>query len=202
MKVWTVEDFRPLAEATEEQMNARCAYIDKSHEARTFLNRVKKRQQQDAAELAAMLQELKSEEDALRQQVREDANRRAKARLTGQQPPEMDNSAGARLAAIPDERAALEALRGVKEMTPEEREEWGEIHSDLVDAADRSNRANKSVFSIMDRWTALFKEAAQLIGTSEGKADASTYASEAYALNSNPSGGEWSIAYGRKVEQP
>ena len=89
MKVWTVEDFRPLAEATEEQMTARCAYMDKQHEARTFLNRVEKRQQKNAAELTAMLQELKSEEDALRQQVREDANRRAKARLTGQQPPEI-----------------------------------------------------------------------------------------------------------------
>lgn len=200
MKVWTVEDFRPLAEATEEQMSARRDYLDKSCEARTFLNRVKKRQQQDAAALAAMLQELKSEEDALRQQVREDANRRAKARLTGQQPPETNNSAGARLAAIPDERTAIEALHGVKEMTPEECEEWEKLYSDLADAADRSNRANGSVLSMLNSWAVLIKEATQLIGTSEGRADASAYASDAYALNSNPSGGEWAVAYGRKVE--
>lgn len=199
----SLDDFRPLVEAIEEQAAAAAAFSEKKGAAQELLNQINRRQREGAAEIVAMLEELSKEEAALRRQVREETNRRAKARLAGQKPPETDNSAGARLAAIPDERAALDALRGVKEMTPEEREEWETLHSDASDAGDRLRAANRAVNSALQKWRAYFTEAAQIAALSTEDASLAYLERDAYALNSNPAsseddedGGEWSVAYG------
>lgn len=216
----TLNDFQPLVEAIEEQKAAATVYYEKRNIARDLLNRILTRQQEGREQISTMLKELKEEEAALRRQVREDTNKRAKARMTGQPLPEMDNSAGARLAAIPDERAALEALYGVREMLPEEREEWEMLHSDASDAGDRLNRANKATIALLRKWRTYFEEESKAASLSMESARLADLEKDAYALNSNPAssedeeeddiedsrddgeecGGDWSVAYGRKAD--
>lgn len=210
LKAWTLEDFQPFLKAEKEQSEARSAFTRKCDEARAFLDRVASRQMKDAAEIKSMLDELNKEENALRRQVREDTNRRAKARMTGQQPPEADIRAGARLAAIPDERAALEALRDVKEMTPEEREEWEALFSSLRDEETRSQNANSALFRIMSELEKYFDCERKAIAIAASGIKAETYQQDAWKLNSKPAAdmsvdnyepvnGDSSALRGRKV---
>lgn len=186
LKAWTLEDFQPFLKAEKEQSEAHSAFTRKCAEARAFLDRVANRQMKDTAEIKSMLDELNKEESALRRQVREDTNRRAKARMTGQQPPEADIRAGARLAAIPDERAALEALRDVKEMTPEEREEWEALFSSLRDEETRSQNANSALFRIMSELEKYFEGERKAIAIAASGIKAETYQQDAWKLNSKP----------------
>lgn len=209
----SLDDFRPLVEAIEEQEAAATAFYEKCGAARELLDRIASRQDKGAEEVSAMLEELRREEAALRRKVREDTSRRAKARISGQQPPEMDNSAGARLAAIPDERAALEAMMTAKEMTPEEREEWKTLHADARSAGDRLKAANRAVTSELIRWRGYFADEARRAALSVDDSSLDSLVREAYELNSkavqqeeddeeedSADGEDWTVAYGRKAD--
>jgi hypothetical protein len=154
----TLDSFKSLVQALE--VRDRCAddYLSADRKARELLSSIKKRQEKDRRKLSAMLRDLKAEEAALRRKVRSEAADRAKALLTGKEAKDADITAGARLAALPDEMAALETLIVSKRMTDEERELWEEAISELSES-DRAYRAALyACRNELEKWVVFFKE--------------------------------------------
>lgn len=221
-KKLSLDDFRPLVEAMEEQPSAETDYYEKLSAARELLNRIKSRQSEDAEKVNSMLDALSKEETALRKGVRKNASNRARALLAGQQPPETDSNAGARLAAIPDERAALEALRESREMTAEEQEEWVRLHDETRDAAKRLEKINGDIIAELVKWACFFPDERKMAVMSKNSTDLFSLEDDARNLNNNENcveydaiyddyepledesedgnGEDWSIAYGRKAD--
>lgn len=221
-KKLSLDDFRPLVEAMEEQPSAETDYYEKLSAARELLNRIKSRQREDAEKVNSMLDALSKEETALRKEVRKNASNRARALLAGQQPPETDSNAGARLAAIPDERAALEALRESREMTAEEQEEWARLHDEVSSAAKRLEKVNGNLIAALVKWACFFPDERKCAAMSKDSTNLFSLEEDARKLNSNESciefdavcddyeplededeGGnseDWSTAYGRKAD--
>jgi phage protein D len=154
----TLDSFKSLVQALE--VRDRCAddYWSANRKVRELLSSIKKRQEKDRRKLSAMLRDLKAEEAALRRKVRSEAADRAKALLTGKEAKDADITAGARLAALPDEMAALETLIVSKRMTDEERELWEEAISELSES-DRAYRAALYAYrNELEKWVVFFKE--------------------------------------------
>lgn len=178
----TKDSFIPLIEATEERRKCAAAFLDTQSGAREILHRIKARQAAERRRFYNMLSDLKAEEKRLRQKVREEAANRAKAAATGAAAPKVDISTGARLAALPDEIAALEMLIAEKRMTDEERERWAEIVGELSDRATAYERAHRAEVEELTRWKVYFFEAVNYpkwgINT-----DINGILAEGYALN-------------------
>lgn len=138
-----LEALAPLAEAEREHREKWEAYREAVTALRAVVDSIAERQRNDADKITGMLAELEAEEQKLRQTTREQAEARALCRITGQEPPRNDFSAGARLAAIPEEKAALEALRGRRRITDQEREEYEAALEAAQAAADEGRRAAK-----------------------------------------------------------
>ena len=181
-----VSDLQPLEQAVREQQAQETIFQNQYSRAREFLGQVEKRQESRAQEIEAMLAELDSEEASLRKQVREDTSRRAVARINGQKLPESTCEAGARLAAIPDQRTALLALSRVKEMTTAEKEEWDSIHSELSDSADSASEWGKTVIALLLQWSRFFEDGYKKAALSADNRSLDTLLQKAYALNSHP----------------
>ena len=186
-KKLSLDDFRPLVEAMEEQPSAETDYYEKLSAARELLNRIKSRQSEDAEKVNSMLDALSKEETSLRKEVRENASNRARALLAGQQPPETDSNAGARLAAIPDERAALEALRESREMTAEEPEEWVRLHDEVSGAAKRLEKVNGDIIAELVKWACFFPDGRKNAVMSKDSTDLFSLEEDARNLNNNES---------------
>jgi hypothetical protein len=154
----TLDSFKPLVQALE--VRDRCAddYWSANRKVRELLSSIKKRQEKDRRKLSAMLRDLKAEEAALRRKVRSEAADRAKALLTGKEAKDADITAGARLAALPDEMAALETLIVSKRMTDEERELWEEAISELSESDKAYRAALYACRNELEKWVVFFKE--------------------------------------------
>lgn len=124
--------FENYVSAIEYFEDCQAAFMDARQEATAFLQSVKKRQERDAAKVATMIAELDAEERELREAVREQAKTRGSLLLNGETPPAMDMAAGARLAVIPEERAALQDLMNRRRMTPKEKKNGRTIYTTLT----------------------------------------------------------------------
>ena len=188
MKVSKFEsaDMHPLEQAIREQQTQESNFRRRYNEAWEFLRQAEQRQENRHREIEAMLDELDTEEVALRKQVREDTSRRATARINGQKPPEGICEAGARLAAIPDQRAALQSLARIKEMTAEEKEKWEAIYSELSDVADSLEEQEKTVIALLLQWSRYFDSEYRGASLSLDSGTLDTLLRKAYGLNSHP----------------
>lgn len=184
----TLDSFQPLIEAMEESRTTAAAFLDGRGRAVSLLHSIKARQAADRQKYSEMLSGLKAEGKRIRQKVREDTANRARAAAKGEAAPLADVSTGARLAALPDEIAALEALIAEQRMTDEEREKWTKTVIELRELEAAHKRASRTEREELTRWKVYFFEAVNYpewgINT-----DTSGLIAEGYALNGNADDG-------------
>lgn len=149
----TLDSFRPLIEAEKERYRAAADFLNAQNSARSFLRDIRARQNEEQQKLSEMLSDLKAEEQRLRQKVRAEATARAKATAT----PRTDTTIGARLAVLPDEMAAIEALIAERRMTDDEREKWTETVMYLRELEDVFEQARRAANKELVKWKNLFR---------------------------------------------
>lgn len=157
----TLDSFRPLIEADEKRRRAAADFRNAENRARGLLRDIRARQAADRRKFSEMLSGLKAEEQGLRQKVREETAARAKAAARGEEMPRADTSTGARLAALPDEIAALESLISEQRMTDEEREAWTETVMELRERATAYKQAGRAARGELVKWKVYFFEAVE-----------------------------------------
>lgn len=152
----TLDSFRPLIEADEKRRRAAADFLNARNRAEGFLRDIRARQEAERNKYREMLSELKAEEQSLRQKVREEAAARAKAAVRGEKAPRADTSTGARLAALPDEMAAIEALIPEQRMTHEECEAWTKIVMELNKCTTAFRQAAHAARGELVKWKDYF----------------------------------------------
>ena len=179
----TLEDFRPLVEMIEQREKIVPEYYGKYRDALAILNAIEARQDAESEKIAAMLEKLNAEEQQLHKKLREQTTQRAKALISGQKPAESDAALAARLAAIPDERAALNILRGSKSMTDEEREKYKAAFAEVVAAGNALKALNGKYMSELVKMKVFFYEEVERCKGGAESVNTSELTSRAYALN-------------------
>ena len=134
--------FAPLVAAEREYWAKLDNYRKSVAALRDLVQAFSARIQADKNKMSAALDALDEEEAKLRAHVREQAQTAIMRRISGQQPPESDLSAGARLAVIPEERAAIEALMSSQGLTEEEREQYEDAYDDARAATSDAEAAS------------------------------------------------------------
>lgn len=179
----TLEDFHPLVEMIEQREKIVPEYYGKYRDALDILNAIEARQDAESEKIAAMLEKLNTEEQQLHKKLREQTTQRAKALISGQKPAESDAALAARLAAIPDERAALNILRGSKSMTDEEREKYKAAFAEVVAAGNALKALNSKYMAELVKMKVFFYEEVERCKGGTENVNTSTLTSRAYALN-------------------
>lgn len=128
------ELFTPYCEAVENY-NACCdTYRTAQRKANDILRKVEGRQRAENSKIIAKIADLENEEKRLKADIR----RRI---ASGESSPDADLGAGARLAVINEQKAALQALSNKRRMTDEEKSLWGQAVDDLDEATNSLNMA-------------------------------------------------------------
>ena len=125
--------FDSYVESITALQKSEAAYLDAHRAASDFLRKVRKRQDSESYRIAEMVEKLDAEEREMRVQIRKQAVERGESLLHGKAVSKSDGAAAARLAAIPEEKAALLELQGKHRLTRSEREQWESLVSALYD---------------------------------------------------------------------
>ena len=96
------------------------------------MRKVEGRQRAENTEIVSKIAELESEEKRIKIEIRQRVQR-------GENFPDADLGAGARLAVIYQQKAALQVLAGRRCMTDEEKSQWEKAVDDLDEATNSLN---------------------------------------------------------------
>lgn len=128
------ELFIPYCEAMESYNICCDAYRIAQRAASDILRKVEGRQRAENTEIVSKIAELESEEKRIKIEIRQRVQR-------GENSPDADLGAGARLAVIYERKAALQVLAGRRCMTDEEKNQWEKAVDDLDEATNSLNSA-------------------------------------------------------------
>lgn len=174
--------FDSYLESITALQKSEAAYLDAYRATNDFLRKVRKRQDSESYRIAEMVAKLDAEEQEMRVQIRKQAVERGESLLYGKAVSKSDGAAAARLAAIPEEKAALLELRGKHRLTRSEREQWGSLVSTLYDTGTALEEAIRT----RERETNRLKKYAREIefwATGVTNVNYDTLLNEAYELN-------------------
>lgn len=126
--------FTPYVKTLDNYNACYEAYQAAVRAANDILRKIEKRQQAEQSKIITKIADLDNEEKRLKLCIRQRV-------LRGENSDE-DMTAGARIAVICEQRAALQELVGKnRRMTDDEKSQWEQATSDLYDATDNLNAA-------------------------------------------------------------